>query len=222
MAERFASGLTAPKGIAVVADVVYVADPQLVLGFDTTTGEEVARYTTAEVGLFNDIAAAGDDALYVTDTGNPGLYRIRLAEGEVEVVVRSELFEFTNGVAVGEGVVYVATTGLLPSEAGPGTPGRVFGVDPHSGSVEELGPVNGKWDGIVLLGSDRLLVNDFSSGEVHALDLSTGETIKLLDSPVGYEMPPAGIADMGMAGSSVLLPSMFTNQILSYTPRFED
>lgn len=225
LAARFASGLSSPKGLAIAGTVLYVADPTVILGFDTDTGQQVASHTAADVGLFNDIANAGDGTLYVTDTVNPGLYRLRPG-GELEVVVRSTMFEFTNGVAAGEDAVYVATTGLLPSEAGPGTPGRVFAVDPQTGDVEPLGPTSGewggKWDGIVLLPSGWLVVNDFTSGEVHAIDPSTGETTKVSDSPVALLMPPAGIADMGIAGSNLLLPSMFTNQVFGFTPTFED
>lgn len=221
MTERWAEGFSSPKGLTVSNGIVYVADPKFVVALDIASGKEVARYGNEDVGLFNDVSPAADGTLYVTDTANPALYRLDpspYADEALTVVARDDRFEFPNGVAVDGSIAYVATTGLLPSEAGPGTPGRVFAVDTKTGEVEAFEGVLGKWDGVVVLNDETLAVNDFMTGEVHVVDLRTGKSEKLLDSLIKFQMPPAGIADMGSAGSTLLLPSMFTNEIWAYAP----
>lgn len=214
--ERFAEGFTSPKGIAIANRILYVADPKEVVAIDIKTAQRVASYTIEDVGLFNDVAPAADGTIYATDTANPGLYRIDpyAPAGEaVSVVVRDPRFEFPNGVTVAGQTAYVATTGLLPSEAGPGTPGRLFAVRLDTGDLREVEGVSGKWDGVVVLDDGTVVVNDFMDGTVHAVDPETGEKTKILDAPFAFQMPPAGIADMNVNGSTLLLPSMFTNEL---------
>ncbi len=219
--ERWAEGFASPKGIEVANGIVYIADPKAVVAIDIQSAKEVARYTSDEIGLFNDVAVADDGMLYATDTANPSLYRIDpspYADEPLARIAKDDRFEFPNGVTVDGKVAFVATTGLLPSEAGPGTPGRLFKVSLKSGEVEEIEGIHGKWDGVVVLEPGVLAVNDFMTGEVHRVDLSTGKSEKLLDSVIEFETPPAGLADMNIAGSTLLIPSMFTNEIWAYAP----
>ena len=217
--ERFAESFVSPKGIAIAKGVLYVADPKEVVAIDIESASRVASYTIEDVGLFNDVAPGPDGKIYATDTANPGLYDIdpyAPAVEAVSVIVRDERFEFPNGVTVVGQTAYVATTGLLPSEAGPGTPGRLFAVRLDTAEVREVEGVSGKWDGVVVLPDGTLVVNDFMDGTVHSVDATTGEKTKLLDSPIAFQMPPAGIADMNVNGSTLLLPSMFTNELWIY------
>ena len=167
---RWATGFSSPKGVTVADGVVYIADPKFVVALDVATGDELARYTIADAGLFNDVAVADDGSIYVTDTANPGLLRIdphAYGRPAMTVVARDDRFEFPNGVTPSLGTAYVATTGLLPSAMGPGTPGRLFTVDTKSGEGEEIEGVHGQWDGVVEIGG-IVVVNDFVSGEVPA------------------------------------------------------
>jgi outer membrane protein assembly factor BamB len=218
---RFAEGFASPKGLAAGAGLLFVADPKHVIALDVHTGEEVARYTMRDVGLLNDVALTGSGTLYVTDTANPGLYAIDSGHGaltRMRVVARDDRFEFLNGVAVAEETVYVVSTGILPSESGAGTLGRLFEIDPHTGSVREIEGVRGRWDGVVVLDGGFLALDDFLTGEVHLVDRESEETTKLLDAPVQPMAPFIGIADMGADGSTLLIPSMFTNEVLAFTP----
>lgn len=226
IAARWAEHLVSPKGVLVHDGLVYVADPQEVVVFavDGEAGDDpVARFTDAAAGLFNDIAAGEDGLLYVTDTGNPGLYRLdpRAYDDEPALteLVRDPRFEFPNGVAVDGDTAYVATTGLFPSEEGPGTPGRLFAIDigGKKTDVREVQGVLGKWDGVVALDDGRIAVNDFMTGSLHIVDRSGGEPT-VIPAPFEVTMPPAGLADMNAAGSMLVLPSMFTNQVFVFTP----
>jgi sugar lactone lactonase YvrE len=76
-AEIFVAGgrdgvyLHAPKGMAIQGDTLWVADIDILRGYDKYTGEFVAAvgFWSKGVRLLNDVVVGGDGALYITDTG---------------------------------------------------------------------------------------------------------------------------------------------------------
>jgi sugar lactone lactonase YvrE len=64
----FIKGLNAPKGMALVRDTLWVADIDEVRAFNVTTGAPVADVKVPGALFLNDIAAAPDGSLYITDT----------------------------------------------------------------------------------------------------------------------------------------------------------
>jgi hypothetical protein len=60
--------LNAPKGMAIVADTLWVADIDAVRGFNRKTGAAVASITVPGAKFLNDVTA-GPDGIYITDTG---------------------------------------------------------------------------------------------------------------------------------------------------------
>jgi sugar lactone lactonase YvrE len=63
--------LHAPKGMAIQGDTLWVADIDILRGFDKYTGEFVAAvgFWSKNVRLLNDVVVGGDGALYITDAG---------------------------------------------------------------------------------------------------------------------------------------------------------
>lgn len=83
VALRFAVGtaehpLHMPRGMALKADTLWVADVDGLHGFDRRSGAHLAfvDFTSHAPGFLNDIAATPDGMLYVTDTGRSALYRV--------------------------------------------------------------------------------------------------------------------------------------------------
>ena len=68
MDSAFIKGLNAPKGMALVHDTLWVADIDQVRAFEARTGAPVATIPLPGAIFLNDIAAAPDGSLYVTDT----------------------------------------------------------------------------------------------------------------------------------------------------------
>ncbi len=66
--------LHSPHGLVIVGDTLWVADLDVVRGFNKNTGALVASVDLQKLGaiFLNDIAAAPDGALYITDTGPDG------------------------------------------------------------------------------------------------------------------------------------------------------
>jgi len=109
-----AGGVTlhAPKGMALVGDTLWVADITVLRGFHSRTGRPVATIDLAPAGagFLNDVAAAPDGALYITDTGfrldslrrmrhlGPDrVFRVRRPD-QIDVVVEGDTLRAPNGV----------------------------------------------------------------------------------------------------------------------------
>ncbi len=65
--------LNAPKGLAIVDEVLYVTDVTVVRKFARETGSELGSISIPGATFLNDLAAANDGTVYVSDTGlGPG------------------------------------------------------------------------------------------------------------------------------------------------------
>ncbi len=62
-------GLSAPKGLALAGDVLYVADLDGVHRFDRTTGEPLGVWATPDAQFLNAVSVGTDGTVYATDTG---------------------------------------------------------------------------------------------------------------------------------------------------------
>jgi len=89
--------LHAPRGMYITADTLWAADVDGVHGFHRETGEQIRfiDFRNLEPGFLNDIAAAENNNLYVTDTGTSKVYKI--IDGEISTVVDS-LMAPPNGI----------------------------------------------------------------------------------------------------------------------------
>src|SRR5262245_1011797 len=61
--------LNAPKGLAIHADTLFVADIDSVRAFSRTTGAPLGARGVKGASLLNDVSVGSDGVLYVTDTG---------------------------------------------------------------------------------------------------------------------------------------------------------
>ncbi|MEX0722604.1 MAG: hypothetical protein WD357_00330 [Gracilimonas sp.] len=80
---RFMTGtedapLHAPRGMFIVNETLWAADVLGVHGFNKNTGHhtDFVDFSEFEIGFLNDISADENGILYVTDTGNPRVYKV--------------------------------------------------------------------------------------------------------------------------------------------------
>jgi hypothetical protein len=109
--------LNAPKGMAIVGDVLHVADVTAVRKFERTSGKPLGEIPIAGATFLNDVAAALDGTIYVSDTGlaegfapsgSDAIYAISPA-GEVRTIARGTDLAQPNGLLVdGDSVAFVS------------------------------------------------------------------------------------------------------------------
>jgi sugar lactone lactonase YvrE len=167
--------LNGPKGMALVADTLWVADIDHLRGFDVTTGAPVVSIPVPGAVFLNDCTPALDDALFCTDTGirstaegmtHPGPDRVwRIAGRTVREALRFDAPVGPNGIALD---VERASYLIVPMGAV-----ALYRWDPVTGVADSIAAGPGGYDGVVLLGDGRALVSSWTDSTVHVLDGGT-------------------------------------------------
>jgi sugar lactone lactonase YvrE len=203
--------LNGPKGLALAADTLWVADIDVVRGFNARTGAAIDSVSLTKLGavFLNDIVVAPTGALYITDTGirfddvgnvlHPGPDRIfRIGpDRQVTVAVRGDTLGRPNGIAVdvaGKRFIVVSFGGR-----------SVLSWKPGDKAPTVIAKGAGAFDGVVIVGS-RILVSSWTDSTVSAYE--TGQEVKLI---TGVPSP----ADIGYDAKRkrVLIPILSGNRV---------
>ncbi len=208
MQEQFwVTGLDAPKGMTIVGQRLYVADMQQVHIIDLQTGAVIGQLQAPDATMLNDIGAAPDGTLYVSDLLGGGLYRI--SDGRMARWFSSDQLPHPNGLLWHKGKLLVAGWGYpLNPDFTTGTPGSLYQMDIRTQAITALpaGYQLGNLDGVVAV-KDTLYVSDWISGDLFALHGQ--QRVKSLSLP-------AGLADIGGAGDTLYAPMMLNNQVVAW------
>jgi len=164
--------LHAPKGMAVVNHVLYVADLDLLRGFDASTGKAVLTIpilpasrssNRASPGHISDVAFDGKGMLYCSDQLNNTIYRIDLATQQVTVLVSDKILAGPSGVAVHP------KTGQIMAVSWD--KGKIFEISPEGELTEVFsnGFFSARFQNLRGVDFDRwgnMYTSDFTTGKV--------------------------------------------------------
>ncbi len=93
--------LNDPKGMAIVGDMLWVADLKYVRAFDKTTGKNTANVSLKDFDavFLNDIAAGPDGIIFVSDTQKNKVFSINTKDGnKVSVLAEGSELNGPNGL----------------------------------------------------------------------------------------------------------------------------
>ncbi len=162
--------LHAPKGMALVADTLWVADIDHVRGFNVITGAAVASIPVEGAVFLNDMTPGGDGTLYISDTG------IRFGPNGMAHPGPDRIFAL-QGRAITEALRFVGTPG--PNGLLFGAEGRLLIVSfastavyawlPGTATADSIASGPGQFDGVVMLGDGRVLVSSWADSTVHVM-----------------------------------------------------
>lgn len=169
--------LHAPKGMAIQGDTLWVADIDILRGFDKNTGKFVAAvgFWSKNVAFLNDVVHGGDGALYITDTGivfdaagemkpAPGGPRVyRLAGRSMTEEVKGDLLTGPNGIAYD-----AANTRFILAPFG----GKDVQTWRPGALPERLATGPGMYDGVEIV-NGRIYVTSWADSAVHVVENST-------------------------------------------------
>ncbi len=74
---HWVDGLSSPKGLAVLGDTLFAADVDEVIAIDINTGEIIKKISRPGMKMLNDITAAADSSVYISDTDANIIYRYK-------------------------------------------------------------------------------------------------------------------------------------------------
>jgi sugar lactone lactonase YvrE len=182
--------LDAPKGSAIVGDVLWVADITVVRKFDMKTGKALGEVAIPGATFLNDVAADAT-GIWVTDsglnasfepTGTDAVYRIE-ADGKLTTLVKDKALGAPNGLAATAAGLHVVTFGsgerYLVAAEQSGKHARDAG--------EKVG--GGQLDGVIVVDDQTVLVSSWKDSAVY-MGKPAGPWAKVVD---GLESP----ADIG-------------------------
>jgi hypothetical protein len=169
--------LHAPKGMAIQGDTLWVADIDILRGFDKNTGKFVAAvgFWSKNVAFLNDVVLGGDGALYITDTGvifdaagemkpssgGPRIYR--LAGRSMTEEVKGELLAGPNGIAYDAANTRFILTPFGGKDVQTWRPGAL---------PERLATGPGMYDGVEIV-NGRIYVTSWADSAVHVVENGT-------------------------------------------------
>jgi DNA-binding beta-propeller fold protein YncE len=158
--------LHAPKGLAVVKDVLYVADLDVLRGFDTKTGRPVAevRIGDGRTDLADVAYDEGRNLLYVSDPGSNTVFRVDPSrQHAVSVLARDPALAGPRGLAVNPKTGQIVVVSWEK--------GKILELSPE-GAITELAANSffssrfQNLDGVDFDGWGTLYVSDYTAGKV--------------------------------------------------------
>lgn len=189
--------LHAPKGLFLQGDTLWVADIDVLRGFDVGTGAVVATVGLARLGarFLNDVAVGTEGEIYISDTG------IRFAnDGSVTHPSPSRIFVVRNRTA-SQAVVLPrqsGANGIMWDRArnslvivGFNSP-NVFSWVRGARETTVLGTGPGGADGLVLLGDGRMVYTSWADSSLTLFSSGESSTLrKGLNGPADLGYDPA-------------------------------
>lgn len=199
---HFITGLHAPKGMAMVGEILYVADIDRVLGFHAQSGRQVFALDVAGAQFLNDIVALEGGRLLVSDTQSGAIYELDTRKKHASVWLRLD-----SSLAGGNGMLLDSKRNALfvvtydPSGKHKGS---VLCVGLHDKRVEVLVPKLGDLDGIAWARNGDLLVSDWGENlqgvvyRLSLLDSKRGDNEDLAEDLARGGLEAGAIKDSGL------------------------
>jgi DNA-binding beta-propeller fold protein YncE len=214
--KEWVKGLNAPKGLALSGGKLYTADIDTLVEIDIATAAITHRYQVADAKFLNDVAAAPNGDIYVSDMS---MNRIHLLhDGKFSIWLESPDLLNPNGVLVQGKYLVVGAWGVMTDGFNTKVPGHLLKISLRDKSIKNIGnglPV-GNLDGVEPYQDDGYLVTDWMAGKLMYITTSGAVTDLLLLKQGTADLTYVPDLDL------VLLPMMNSNKLTAYKIHEED
>jgi sugar lactone lactonase YvrE len=205
--QQWATGMDAPKGMAIVGNRLYVADITRVRVVDLASGALASTIDIAGSKFLNDVTADGEGNVYVTDMLDNAIYRIQGTDAELWL--KDDALGTPNGIFADGSRLIVGAWGTgLREDFSTEKPGGLLAVDVGSKAIAPLAEAFGNIDGVVVAG-----------GAVYATDYMTGTLYRYAGGRIEKAAAlKIGSADIGTDGATIYVPQMNEGEVVALTP----
>lgn len=207
----FENGLSAPKGMAIVNDHLFIADINRVVEIDLTNGETINVFQAQGATFLNDITSDAEGNLYISDMMATTVYQIK--DGNISLWIDDKQLASPNGLAVLGDELIVGTWGVIDGEGfATSVPGHLYGISLRDKSVRDWGTSDsvGNIDGLEYTAEGHALVSDWYAGRIK-LVTATGEQAELIDLPQG-----SADFDYVAETNTIYIPMMLEGTVKSF------
>jgi len=203
---NWATGMDAPKGLALMDGKIFAADLTKLRIVDAATGKLLASLPAEGAVFLNDVTTNGKD-VFVSDMMTDTIWRY--ADGTFEKWLETPELAHPNGLLWDNGRLLVGSWGKgLKGDFSTEAPGSLLSIDPDTKEISVIASDIGNIDGIVRHG-DRLVLNDWINGKVFEID-ADGHATEIAQEA-------AGLADISAANGVLYLPHMLEGRIEAVT-----
>ena len=208
--KEWVKGLNAPKGLALANGKLYTADIDTLVEIDIATATVTNRYQVTDAKFLNDVAAAPNGDIYVSDMS---MNRIHLLhDGKFSIWLETPDLLNPNGVLVKGKHLIVGAWGIMTDGFNTKVPGHLLKISLRDKSIKNIGdgqPV-GNLDGVEAFGDNGYLVTDWMAGKLLHIAKAGQVTTLLTLKPGSADL--AYIPDQAL----VLIPMMQDNKLVAY------
>lgn len=196
IAVEWVKGLSAPKGMALVGNQLYVGDMAEVVVIDVDKGSIVKRIAVPGAEGLNDVAADPNGTVYVSDSRSKKVFAIKDGEPSVHL----ENLKGPNGLLFHRGALHV-----LDGDS-------AYRVGEDRSLKRIAGGIEGVLDGLEPVGENEYLISTWQ-GTIHFVK-SDGTHELLLDT----RAEKINAADIGYDREKriVYVPTFFKNSVVAY------
>ncbi len=203
---KWATGLDAPKGMAVHGDYLYVANINELVRINLVDGRISARYPAEGAVFLNDVATDARGNVFVGDSSEDNSCIYRLERGQLEVWLESSEISRPNGLSIENGA-------LLAGNVGNNNLNRIDVVSRH---ITHLADTGSRIDGLEPLGDGYYLVSNWlgrialiePGGRVSVVQDTSEDNVNAAD----FEY----LADQHL----LVVPTFFDNRVIAYRLTF--
>lgn len=211
VANRWVDGLDAPTGMASYKGYLYVADRGVLVKIHIESGKIIEKIKLAGARFPNDVAAASNGDIYVSDTYENIIYKLE-QNGILEVFLQTPKLECPNGLWVDGKDLVVATWGPMTNEATFETSrkGTLLKVNRKTKDITPVGtgePI-ANFDGVVKYKNDYY-ATDWTGGRLLKIS-NIGEVTEVI---TGFNQ----FADLGidLEKGLIMVPEMSKNRFIT-------
>jgi sugar lactone lactonase YvrE len=211
IAESWATGMDAPKGMAIVGNRLYVADITKLRVIDLETGKVVESIPMEGAVFLNDVTASSSGEVYISDMLANAIYVYRNGKGELWL--KDDKLTMPNGVIIEGDHLLVGTWGIgMRKDFSTDTPGGLITVNLATKAIAPVANAErfGNMDGIVQA-DGAIIATDFMAGVVWRC--APGK------APEKFATLKPGSADLGTDGKTLFIPMMMEGEVVAMPVR---